>query len=167
MLCLLPEDSYTGNYQTSKCLAYENTDFYLLNQVFFFFLSCAGYDILLLFRIFLWVLEVQFLGNFIYACPSDKSGCAELTTGCLDASLPVRPQPRRQYWSQDSTVPQRKTDLWRISNNVPLCYHYGRPGHDRIRRKYYWPGLYGNTLWYVPHCPECQRRKSLPQLPSG
>lgn len=43
-------------------------------------------------------------------------------------SVPVRPPPRRRE-TRNSTIPQRKTDLWRTANNVPLCYHCGRPGH--------------------------------------
>lgn len=43
------------------------------------------------------------------------------------SSVPVRPQPRRD--TRNSAVPERKTDVWRTANNVPLCYHCGRPGH--------------------------------------
>ncbi|UYV72148.1 K02A2.6-like, partial [Cordylochernes scorpioides] len=39
--------------------------------------------------------------------------------------------------------------------------------YDRIRRRFYWPGLYRSVKRYVGHCRECQRRKSIPQQPPG
>ncbi|GBN03217.1 hypothetical protein AVEN_36791-1 [Araneus ventricosus] len=42
-------------------------------------------------------------------------------------SVPVRSPPKRE--AINSTVPMRKTDLWRTDINAPLCYHCGRPGH--------------------------------------
>ncbi|UYV79891.1 hypothetical protein LAZ67_18000994, partial [Cordylochernes scorpioides] len=39
--------------------------------------------------------------------------------------------------------------------------------YDRIRKKFYWPGMYRNVRKYVAHCPDCQRRKRQPQLPPG
>ncbi|KAF8763676.1 hypothetical protein HNY73_021834 [Argiope bruennichi] len=42
-------------------------------------------------------------------------------------SIPTRPQARRE--TTNRPTPQRRTDLWRTDNNVPLCYHCGRPGH--------------------------------------
>ncbi|XP_055924547.1 uncharacterized protein LOC129956639 [Argiope bruennichi] len=42
-------------------------------------------------------------------------------------SVPTRPQARREITNRPT--PQRRTDLWRTDNNVPLCYHYGRPRH--------------------------------------
>lgn len=42
-------------------------------------------------------------------------------------SVAVRPQPSRE--ARNRTVPQRRTDIWRTADNVPLCYHCGRPGH--------------------------------------
>lgn len=43
-------------------------------------------------------------------------------------SVPVRPaQPRRE--NRNITTQPRRTDIWRTENNVPLCYHCGRPGH--------------------------------------
>ena len=42
-------------------------------------------------------------------------------------SFPIKSQPRRER--RFTAAPQRKTDLWRTDNNVPLCYHCGRPGH--------------------------------------
>lgn len=42
-------------------------------------------------------------------------------------SVPNGSRPRRE--ARNSVVPQRKTDVWRTTDNVPLCYHCGRPGH--------------------------------------
>ncbi|GFV31509.1 transposon Ty3-I Gag-Pol polyprotein [Trichonephila clavipes] len=39
--------------------------------------------------------------------------------------------------------------------------------YDRIRKRFYWPGMYRNVVRYVMHCRECQRRKSVPQQPPG
>ncbi|GFS47695.1 retrovirus-related Pol polyprotein from transposon 412 [Trichonephila clavipes] len=39
--------------------------------------------------------------------------------------------------------------------------------YDRIRKRFYWPGMYRNVVRYVMHCRECQRRKSVPQRPPG
>lgn len=40
---------------------------------------------------------------------------------------PARPQPRREAAQRNTT--RRRTDVWRTADNVPLCYHCGRPGH--------------------------------------
>ncbi|GFT26450.1 transposon Tf2-6 polyprotein [Trichonephila clavipes] len=42
-----------------------------------------------------------------------------------------------------------------------------RKTYDRIRKRFYWPGMYRNVVRYVMHCRECQRRKSVPQRPPG
>ncbi|UYV81400.1 hypothetical protein LAZ67_20001079 [Cordylochernes scorpioides] len=39
--------------------------------------------------------------------------------------------------------------------------------YDRIRKKFYWPGMYRNVRRHVAHCQDCQRRKRQPQLPTG
>ncbi|GFX14487.1 CCHC-type domain-containing protein [Trichonephila clavipes] len=45
-----------------------------------------------------------------------------------ESSWRPRPRPRQENrpTQQDSG---RKTDLWRTSDNVPICFHCGRPGH--------------------------------------
>ncbi|KFM62702.1 hypothetical protein X975_05395, partial [Stegodyphus mimosarum] len=52
---------------------------------------------------------------------------AERSKNTIQCSLPVRPQPRHEI--SQRTTPQRRTDLWRTDDNVPLCFHCGRPGH--------------------------------------
>ncbi|GFU15188.1 retrovirus-related Pol polyprotein from transposon 412 [Trichonephila clavipes] len=50
----------------------------------------------------------------------------------------------------------------------PTAGHLGfAKTYDRIRKRFYWPGMYRNVVRYVMHCRECQRRKSVPQRPPG
>ncbi|GBO00397.1 hypothetical protein AVEN_264572-1 [Araneus ventricosus] len=37
----------------------------------------------------------------------------------------------------------------------------------RLRKRFYWPGLYRSVRNYVMHCKECQRRKRIPRKPPG
>ncbi|XP_054708946.1 protein NYNRIN-like [Uloborus diversus] len=54
---------------------------------------------------------------------------------------------------------QLRRDILMSVHDAPTAGHLGfAKTYDRIRRKYYWPGLYGSVR---------QRRKSPPQLPSG
>lgn len=53
-------------------------------------------------------------------------------------------------------------------HDAPISGHLGFVKTlDRIRRRYYWKGLYRSVKHYVSHCKECQRRKHVPQLPPG
>ncbi|GBM68120.1 Transposon Ty3-I Gag-Pol polyprotein [Araneus ventricosus] len=53
-------------------------------------------------------------------------------------------------------------------HDAPTAGHLGfAKTYDRIRRKFFWPGLYRSVRRYVSHCRECQRRKSPPQRPPG
>ncbi|GBN11437.1 Retrovirus-related Pol polyprotein from transposon 412 [Araneus ventricosus] len=53
-------------------------------------------------------------------------------------------------------------------HDAPTAGHLGfAKTYDRIRRKFFWPGLYRSFRRYVSHCRECQRRKSPPQRPPG
>ncbi|GBN62574.1 Retrovirus-related Pol polyprotein from transposon 412, partial [Araneus ventricosus] len=75
--------------------------------------------------------------------------------------------PMGQQWLL--VVPkQLRGDILRSLHDAPTAGHLGfAKTYDRIRRKYYWPGLYGSTRRYISHCKECQRRKTPPQLPPG
>lgn len=41
----------------------------------------------------------------------------------------LRPRQRPQGSRRNQQETGRKTDLWRTSDNVPICFHCGRPGH--------------------------------------
>ncbi|GFV73112.1 hypothetical protein TNCV_3665291 [Trichonephila clavipes] len=61
-----------------------------------------------------------------------------------------------------------RADILRHFNDVPTAGHLGfAKTYDRIRKRFYWPGMYRNVVRYVMHCRECQRRKSVPQRPPG
>ncbi|GFY58642.1 transposon Ty3-I Gag-Pol polyprotein [Trichonephila inaurata madagascariensis] len=57
-----------------------------------------------------------------------------------------------------------REDALKSLHDAPTAGHLGFAKiYDRIRRKYFWPGLYRSVQRYVSHCRECQRRKSQPQ----
>ncbi|GFU81683.1 retrovirus-related Pol polyprotein from transposon 412 [Trichonephila clavipes] len=61
-----------------------------------------------------------------------------------------------------------RTDILRHFHDAPTAGHLGfAKTYDRIRKRFYWPGMYRNVVRYVMHCRECQRRKSVPQRPPG
>ncbi|UYV63976.1 hypothetical protein LAZ67_2006231, partial [Cordylochernes scorpioides] len=61
-----------------------------------------------------------------------------------------------------------RPEILRNLHDYPTSGHLGfTKTYDRIRKKFYWPGMYRNVRKYVAHCPDCQRRKRQPQLPPG
>ncbi|UYV77928.1 hypothetical protein LAZ67_15002896 [Cordylochernes scorpioides] len=61
-----------------------------------------------------------------------------------------------------------RPEILRNLHDSPTSGHLGfTKTYDRIRKKFYWPGMYRNVRKYVAHCPDCQRRKRQPQLPPG
>ncbi|GFW85439.1 hypothetical protein TNCV_144841 [Trichonephila clavipes] len=59
-----------------------------------------------------------------------------------------------------------RADILRHLHDAPTAGHFGfAKTYDRIRKRFYWPGMYRNVVRYVMHCRECQRRKSVPQRP--
>ncbi|UYV75771.1 hypothetical protein LAZ67_13001284 [Cordylochernes scorpioides] len=61
-----------------------------------------------------------------------------------------------------------RPDVLRSLHDNPTAGHLGlAKTHDRIRRKYFWPGLLRRIRKYVGHCRECQRRKHAPLRPPG
>ncbi|UYV79051.1 K02A2.6-like [Cordylochernes scorpioides] len=53
-------------------------------------------------------------------------------------------------------------------HDAPTAGHLGfAKTYDRVKRRFYWPGLYRSVKRYVGHCQDCQRRKGVPQLPPG
>ncbi|GFV40175.1 retrovirus-related Pol polyprotein from transposon 412 [Trichonephila clavipes] len=61
-----------------------------------------------------------------------------------------------------------RADILRHFHDAPTAGHLGfAKTYDRIRKRFYWPGMYRNVVRYVMHCRECKRRKSVPQRPPG
>ncbi|GFW86612.1 hypothetical protein TNCV_4333961 [Trichonephila clavipes] len=62
----------------------------------------------------------------------------------------------------------QRADILRHFHDTPTAGHLGfAKTYDRIRKRFYWPGMNRNVVRYVMHCRECQRRKSVPQRPPG
>ncbi|UYV63721.1 hypothetical protein LAZ67_2005419, partial [Cordylochernes scorpioides] len=74
---------------------------------------------------------------------------------------------RRRPWLL--VVPKSlRLEVLRSLHDSPTAGHLGfAKTYDRIRRRFYWPGLFRSVRNYVGHCRECQRSKSIPQLPPG
>ncbi|GFX10731.1 transposon Tf2-9 polyprotein [Trichonephila clavipes] len=61
-----------------------------------------------------------------------------------------------------------RADILRHFHDALTAGHLGfAKTYDRIRKRFYWPGMYRNVVRYVMHCRECQRRNSVPQRPPG
>ncbi|UYV78935.1 hypothetical protein LAZ67_17000317, partial [Cordylochernes scorpioides] len=53
-------------------------------------------------------------------------------------------------------------------HDAPTAGHLGfARTYDKVKKRFYWPGLYITVRQYVSHCRECQRRKKLPRRPAG
>ncbi|UYV80667.1 hypothetical protein LAZ67_19001324, partial [Cordylochernes scorpioides] len=53
-------------------------------------------------------------------------------------------------------------------HDAPTAGHLGfARTYDKVKKRFYWPGLYRTVRQYVSHCRECQRRKKLPRHPAG
>lgn len=75
--------------------------------------------------------------------------------------------PLGQEWLL--VVPKHlRSNILKSLHDAPTAGHLGfAKTYDRVRRTYYWPGMFRSVRRYVSHCRECQRRKSPPQLPPG
>ncbi|UYV72292.1 K02A2.6-like [Cordylochernes scorpioides] len=63
---------------------------------------------------------------------------------------------------------QMRIDILREAHDAPMAGHLGfAKTYDRVRRKYFWPGLHRSVRQYVAHCRECQRRKGSTERPPG
>ncbi|UYV72850.1 hypothetical protein LAZ67_10000987, partial [Cordylochernes scorpioides] len=61
-----------------------------------------------------------------------------------------------------------RPDILKEFHDVPTAGHLGfARTYDRIRKRYFWPGLYNSVRRYVAHCKECQRKKGENKLPAG
>ncbi|UYV74134.1 hypothetical protein LAZ67_11002214 [Cordylochernes scorpioides] len=73
-------------------------------------------------------------------------------------------------WNQEeqNAFEALKQELLKNFHDSPTAGHLGfTKTYDRIRKKYYWPGMYRTVRRYVARCSDCQRRKHQPQPPSG
>ncbi|GFY74304.1 CCHC-type domain-containing protein [Trichonephila inaurata madagascariensis] len=67
--------------------------------------------------------------------PKDQKISHIMKKGWLKISTRPRPRPRQENRPTQQDTGS-KTDLWRTSYNVPICFHCGRPGHvPRFCRK--------------------------------
>ena len=61
-----------------------------------------------------------------------------------------------------------RTDILKHFHDAPTAGHLGfAKTYDRIRKRFYWPGMYRSVVRYVAHCRECQRRKGISRRPPG
>ncbi|GFY68424.1 transposon Tf2-6 polyprotein [Trichonephila inaurata madagascariensis] len=75
--------------------------------------------------------------------------------------------PDRKLWLP-VILKHLREDILRHFYDAPTSGHLGfARTYDRIRKRFYWQGMYRNVVWFVLHCRECQRRKSVPQRPPG
>ncbi|UYV77418.1 K02A2.6-like [Cordylochernes scorpioides] len=50
-------------------------------------------------------------------------------------------------------------------HDAPTAGHLGfARTYNKVKKRFYWPGLYRTVRQYVSHCQKCQRRKKLPRL---
>ncbi|UYV70960.1 hypothetical protein LAZ67_8001258 [Cordylochernes scorpioides] len=84
---------------------------------------------------------------------------------------------------------QMRHEIFKDVHDTPMAGHLGfAKTYDRVRKRFYWPGLYRTVSQYIAHlynesqvlrrssfftcrniahCKECQRRKGVPQKPPG
>lgn len=61
-----------------------------------------------------------------------------------------------------------RSTVLRQLHDAPTAGHLGvSRTYDRIRRRFFWPGLYRSVRQYVAACDLCQRRKTPALLPAG
>ncbi|UYV83886.1 hypothetical protein LAZ67_X000509, partial [Cordylochernes scorpioides] len=63
---------------------------------------------------------------------------------------------------------QIRHEILKDVHDTPMAGHLGfAKTYDRVRKRFYWPGLYRTVSQYIALCKECQRRKGVPQKPPG
>ncbi|UYV77192.1 K02A2.6-like [Cordylochernes scorpioides] len=63
---------------------------------------------------------------------------------------------------------QMRHKILKDVHDTPMAGHLGfAKTYGRVRKRFYWPGLYRTVSQYIAHCKECQRRKGVPQKPPG
>ncbi|GBN17170.1 hypothetical protein AVEN_242677-1 [Araneus ventricosus] len=107
------------------------------------------------------------ISTIIQSCQESKiSNRSELQV--IDGALYKRNfDPSGKRWLP--VIPKHlRLDIIRHFHDAPTAGHLGFiKTYDRLRKRFYWPGLYRSVRNYVMHCKECQRRKPVPQIPPG
>ncbi|UYV69112.1 hypothetical protein LAZ67_6002474, partial [Cordylochernes scorpioides] len=61
-----------------------------------------------------------------------------------------------------------RLELLKSLHDAPTAGHLGfSKTYERVKNKYFWPGLLRDIRRYVAHCKECQRKKQSTQKPPG
>ncbi|UYV60291.1 K02A2.6-like, partial [Cordylochernes scorpioides] len=61
-----------------------------------------------------------------------------------------------------------RLELLKSLHDAPMAGHLGfSKTYERVKNKYFWPGLLRDIRKYVAHCKECQRKKQSTQKPPG
>ncbi|UYV82760.1 hypothetical protein LAZ67_22000761 [Cordylochernes scorpioides] len=61
-----------------------------------------------------------------------------------------------------------RLELLKSLHDAPTAGHLGfSKTYERVKNKYFWPGLLRDIRKYVAHCKECQRKKQSTQKPPG
>ncbi|UYV75437.1 hypothetical protein LAZ67_13000274, partial [Cordylochernes scorpioides] len=61
-----------------------------------------------------------------------------------------------------------KSEVMADLHDAPTAGHLGfARTYDKVKKRFYWLGLYRTVRQYVSHCRECQRRKKLPRRLAG
>ncbi|GFT83211.1 transposon Tf2-6 polyprotein [Trichonephila clavipes] len=84
---------------------------------------------------------------------------------CLFAAQKKNFDPDGKLWLPVISKHLR-ADILRHFHDAPTAGHLGfAKTYDKIRKRFYWPGMYRNVVRYVMHCRECQRKNPVPQRP--
>ncbi|UYV72847.1 hypothetical protein LAZ67_10000976 [Cordylochernes scorpioides] len=77
---------------------------------------------------------------------------------------------RKEQEKDDQITKKSKMriDILREAHDSPMAGHLGfAKTYDRVRKKYFWPGLYRFLKQYMSHCRECQKQKGSTGRPPG
>ncbi|KAG8200916.1 hypothetical protein JTE90_020556 [Oedothorax gibbosus] len=75
--------------------------------------------------------------------------------------------PSGKQWQ--SVIPKKlRIEILHHFHDEPTAGHLGFVRtYDRLRKRFFWPGLFRNVRHCVTHCKVCQRRKDVPLRPPG
>ena len=100
---------------------------------------------------------------------SSATPSASLNLYCLHDGVLYRHNMRPHGPERLLVVPSHlRADVLRQLHDEPTAGHLGvTRTYDRVRRRFFWPGLYRSVQKYVSSCDLCQRRKRPTMLPAG